>query len=96
MSTEAGKQFKGTHYISISDREKMEVRGVTDVVSFDESAVVLSTVEGVLAIEGEGLHIKQRNMESREFGIEGKIHALSYPEGRPRPRGFRKRGESVR
>lgn len=89
-------QSRGAHTVIIRDRAGVLLTGVEDVIRFDESAVVLSTVEGVLAIEGEGLHIKQMNMESREFGIEGKIHALSYPEGRPRPRGFRKRGESVR
>lgn len=86
----------GTHTVTIRDRGAISLTGVEDVIRFDESAVVLSTVAGVLAIEGEGLHIKQMNVESREFGIEGKICSLCYTEGRSRTRGFRKRGESAR
>lgn len=80
MSTEAGKQFKGTHYISISDREKMEVRGVTDVVSFDESAVVLNTVCGTLAVEGASLHIHVLDIAQGVVSMEGRVDAIGYYE----------------
>ncbi|MBQ8289018.1 MAG: hypothetical protein IJX76_09695, partial [Clostridia bacterium] len=43
-------------------------------------------------IEGEGLHIKQMNVDSREFGIEGKINSLCYLDKRPRGRGLWKSG----
>lgn len=85
--------FKSSpHIVTISGRSDVMLSGVEDVIRFDESAVILSTTEGTLAIEGEGLHIKQMNVDSREFGIEGKICSLSYLEGRPRGKGLWKSG----
>ena len=83
---------KPAHTVTIEDRGCVLLTGVEDVISFDEGAVVLSTVAGTLAIEGEGLHIKQMNVDSREFGIEGKINSLCYLDKRPRGRGLWKSG----
>ena len=82
------KEAKGNHQVTIRDRKSVTLTGIEDVISFDETAVVLSTVEGTLAIEGEGLHILQMNVDSKEFCIEGKICALSYLDRRPRGRGL--------
>ncbi len=83
---------KGAHTVTLVDRCDLALTGVEDVIRFDEGAVVLATTEGTLAVEGEGLHIKQMNVNSREFGIEGKITSLCYLEGRPRGRGLWKSG----
>ena len=47
MNTEAVK-----HRLVLLDRKALELSGVRDVVSFDETNVVLETVCGMLAIEG--------------------------------------------
>ena len=77
-----------THRVTLCDRKSVSLTGVEDVISFDESAVVLSTNHGTLAIEGEGLHILQMNVDSKEFGIHGKICSLCYVERRARGRGL--------
>ena len=64
------------HTVTVCGRQSVLLTGVEDVINFDEGAVVLATLQGTLAIEGEGLHIKQMNVDSREFGIEGKINSL--------------------
>ncbi len=84
------------HTVTLKSRAEVLLTGVEDVIRFDEGAVVLSTTEGTLAIEGESLHIKQMNVDSREFGIEGKIHALCYLDKRPRGRGLWKSGRESR
>ncbi len=84
------------HTVTICNRQSVLLTGVEDVVNFDEGAVVLATVQGTLAIEGEGLHIKQMNVDSREFGIEGKISSLCYLDKRSRRRGLFQRSDSER
>ena len=82
------------HTVTICGRQSVLLTGVEDVINFDEGAVVLATLQGTLAIEGEGLHIKQMNVDSREFGIEGKIHSLCYLDKRSRRRGLFHRGDT--
>lgn len=82
------KEVSSIHQVVIRDRKSVTLTGIEDVISFDETAVVLATAEGTLAIEGEGLHILQMNVDSKEFGIDGKICALSYLDRRPRGRGL--------
>lgn len=84
------------HSITICDRHSVLLTGIEDVLNFDEGAVVLATTLGTLAIEGEGLHIKQMNVDSREFGIEGKIFSLCYMDKRARGRGLFRKGDSDR
>ena len=84
------------HSVTICDRQSVLLTGIEDVLNFDEGAVVLATTLGTLAIEGEGLHIKQMNVDSREFGIEGKIFSLCYMDKRSRRRGLFQRSDSDR
>lgn len=84
------------HNVTICNRQSVLLTGIEDVLNFDEGAVVLATTEGTLAIEGEGLHIKQMNVDSREFGIEGKITSLCYLDKRSRRRGLFRRGDTER
>ena len=43
----------GRHRITLDGRKQCKVTGVTDVLSFDEGAVLLETVDGMLMIKGE-------------------------------------------
>ena len=45
----------GGHEISMSDRSRMSVSGVSGVDCFNEEMVVLDTAAGALTISGEGL-----------------------------------------
>lgn len=84
------------HNVTICNRQSVLLTGIEDVLNFDEGAVVLATTQGTLAIEGEGLHIKQMNVDSREFGIEGKIISLCYLDKRSRGKGLFRRGDTER
>lgn len=86
--TESVKTAGGAHRVTLCDRSSVSLTGIEDVISFDETAVVLSTAQGTLAIEGEGLHILQMNVDSKEFGIHGKINSLCYLDRRVRGRGL--------
>ncbi len=75
-----GKQ--GQHRLVITNRESLEVTGVVHVDSFDDEEVVLETDQGLLAIRGEDLHIKNLNLEKGELAIEGLVLELAYSEDR--------------
>ena len=78
MSTEMTKQNRTEHWIHMQGRESAEVRGVSDVISFDEQTVLLDTVCGSLAIEGEALHIRVLNVEQGIVTMDGKIDSIGY------------------
>ena len=81
MNTEANKANNSTrHSLSLTGRQTMEVRGVTDVISFDEQTVILSTVCGNLEINGSSLHIHVLSIEEGVVTMDGRIDSLSYYE----------------
>ncbi len=77
------------HDLQLSDRRKLTMTGVTEVVSFDDSAVVLQTSLGTLLVQGQELQLKMLSQEGGRVAVEGQIAALSYEE--PRQSGAWKR-----
>lgn len=66
------------HSVSISERKHMEISGVTDVISFDEFSVVLSSVCGGMEIEGSNLHIANLNLSDGRVSVEGTVNGVFY------------------
>ena len=64
------------HTIRMTDRERIEIGGVTDVLRFDEEGVAVDTTCGLLIIKGEGLHVGRLNLEEGEVAVEGRMDAL--------------------
>jgi sporulation protein YabP len=60
------------------------MNGVTEVVSFDESAVVLRTGLGTLMIHGRELQLKNLSLDGGQVAVDGHISALIYEEPRDR------------
>ena len=69
-----------THQIALHARESLEVQGVTDVVSFDEQAVILNTVCGNMTVEGASLHIRVLNVEQGVVAMDGRVDSISYED----------------
>ena len=67
-----------THSFSSKSRNGINIFGVTDVISFDESGVALETTCGNMALEGEGLHITVLNINDGNVVVEGRINGLYY------------------
>lgn len=80
MEFDREKEKRTEHSLSLKCRESLEVRGVTDVISFDEQAVVLRTVCGTMTVEGSSLHIHVLSMEEGIVTMDGRIDALSYED----------------
>ena len=68
------------HRIDLLDRKNLEVRGVTDVISFDEQLVVLNTVCGNMEIEGESLQIHVLNTADGVVSLDGRVDSIRYYE----------------
>lgn len=67
------------HHLHLEDRQKLSVNGVRKVQSFDPKEIVLETEQGILGIKGEGLGIKQLDLQDGLVEVEGHIDMLQYP-----------------
>ncbi|MGO1368166.1 MAG: sporulation protein YabP [Senegalia sp. (in: firmicutes)] len=64
--------------LSLENREKLNVSGVEQVESFNETQIVIYTLRGSLTIKGENLNISKLNLEDGNVKIEGLIESLTY------------------
>ena len=71
---------KANHEFYIKGRREMSVSGVTDVISFDEDDIHLTTCCGEMFIEGNDMHIDILNIDSGVVTLSGKIGAVYYSE----------------
>ena len=70
------------HHIILEEREQLVVSGVEEVESFDEGTILLTTVQGGLEIQGEGLHIEKLSLDGGDLKVEGRVNALLYEADR--------------
>ena len=68
------------HRLTLDQRQKLSMCGVTEVVSFDEETVVLKTDLGTLVVQGQGLQLKQLTPDGGQVAVEGNIGALHYEQ----------------
>lgn len=66
------------HHLVLEERESLTVSGVEEVESFDENTILLTTAQGALEIQGEGLHIEKLSLDGGDLRVEGRVHALLY------------------
>lgn len=68
------------HTLTLNERHGLRVTGVTEVVSFEETAAVLQTAAGTLIVQGQGLQLKSLSPDGGNVSVEGTVSALSYEE----------------
>lgn len=76
------------HKLSLNERRELTMTGVTEVVSFEENAVVLRTSLGTLIIQGKNLQLKTLSLEGGQVAVDGEVSSLVYEE--PRLGGWRR------
>lgn len=74
------EQEQMPHRLSLSERKKLTVTGVNEVVSFEETAVILQTCMGQLTVQGTQLQLKTLSLEGGQVEVEGTVTALHYEE----------------
>ena len=70
------------HNLTLNDRKKLALTGATEVVSFDDSSVVVNTPLGMLVVQGRELQLKTLSENGGNVAVEGYITSLSYEEPR--------------
>ena len=71
------------HRLTLEDRRRLSLTGVTEVDSFDENTVILRTAQGMLVIRGEGLQLKNLNLDGGQAAVDGTVHSLTYEAAQP-------------
>ena len=70
----------GKHRFSLEQRRDCKITGVIDVHAFDENNILMETVDGMLAIKGNGLHVSRRNLEKGEADVDGRVDSFAYSD----------------
>lgn len=78
----AQEQLQLPHKLTLNERKQLTMTGVTEVVSFDDTAVVLRTALGTLMVHGQQLQLKTLSLEGGQVAVDGHISALVYEESR--------------
>ena len=72
-----------THNLTLENRKKLSLLGVKDVISYNDSKILLQTTRGSLEIKGKNLNIQQLNLEKSNLRINGLIKILQYTNKQP-------------
>lgn len=74
------KTVVNNHRVHIANRENAGITGVSDVISFDITGVVLETQMGIMNIKGNNLHVKRLSLDKGEIDLDGQIDAILYSD----------------
>lgn len=77
------------HTLHLDQRTHTEITGVRDVISFDESSVLLVCDGFELEVSGENLHVSVLDTDKGRTVIDGTVSAIYYNDKKlPERRGF--------
>ena len=77
------EQEKLPHKLTLEERKTLTMTGVTEVVSFEDTSVILHTALGTLIVQGQGLQLKELSLEGGQVEVDGQVSALIYEENGP-------------
>lgn len=70
--------IKKEHSLNLLNRQKLDLTGVVDVISFNEDNVILNTKLGTLNIKGKNMRVNKLNVDNGDMTIAGEILSLVY------------------
>ena len=76
------------HALTLTGRQALSVSGVTDVSTFDESAIAMETSQGTLTVRGENLHVEKLSLDQGELTLTGEVQPLEYDDDGPQRGGL--------
>lgn len=74
------EHFALPHRLTLNARQQLTMSGVSEVVSFDDTAVVLRTELGLLTVHGKDLQLKNLSLDGGQVAVDGTVSALIYEE----------------
>lgn len=77
---------KPEHGFVVRARAHVEIRGMTEVISFDENSVMLATTSGNMTIEGRELRVNILDVREGNVTVDGHIDSIYYPDEEPEDR----------
>ena len=76
----AQERMQLPHKLMLNERKALTMTGVTEVVSFDDNAVILRTSLGTLVVHGKQLQLKTLSLDGGQVAVDGTIAGLIYEE----------------
>lgn len=73
----------------LENRNRLNISGVLDVLSFDDQIIIVETELGMLTVKGDNLRINKLSIDTSEVIVEGEIISLTYSN-----KDFEKKNES--
>lgn len=70
------------HSITVTQRSRIEITGVTEVIGFDAENIVLETDMGRLTVQGEALSVCDLCVEEGKIIATGNITAMGYAKSK--------------
>lgn len=77
---------KKTHSILVDQRKEIQIHGVEEVISFDDTCVSLTTTCGELTVEGSGLQIGALDVDRGFVFVNGTVSGIYYSDNVPKKR----------
>ena len=62
----------------LENRNRLNITGVLDVLSFDDQLIIVETELGLLTVKGDNLRINKLSIDTSEVIVEGEIVSLAY------------------
>lgn len=78
MNKDTDKLELLNHSISITERQNIQISGITKIDSFDSEEFLLETSAGPLGIKGKDLEIIKLDTYEGTIMIKGVVDAFSY------------------
>ena len=78
----------GEYTLSLYNRERLSLTGVTEVASFDERVIILKTLGGSMQICGSDLKMERLDLDKNEVELCGRIDSMDYSDDEVKQGGF--------
>lgn len=69
--------------ITVKDRSRIIINGVTNVAGFDQGMVTLDISDATISVEGEQMKIESLSRDGGVIEIVGKIDGVFYSKQKP-------------
>ena len=76
------------HKLTLDDRKRLHITGVTDVESFDDNSITLITTSGTLVVKGVDIKIEKLSLDTNEVIANGDFFLTEYISDETAKRSF--------